>query len=136
MNKPLLLILAFCASTLVGCNTFYLSNQSLMEQFANSGTEKKSMFAIIPPYINFPGVVSGNTLQQITCVDKKGQERTINITRHTGIRITKKDGGRSTFYFNTLILKDSLISGSKTHFFNAPIKKIKLSDIQKMEIQK
>jgi hypothetical protein len=136
MNKKSLLALSFCTVTLFSCNTYHLSKQSLMEQFADSRTEKKYLFFIMPPFVFFPGIVNGNNLRTITCLDKKGTEVTLNVTNHTGVRITKNDGKKTTFYFNTLCLQDSLISGSKTHFFNAPIKKIKLSDIEKIELQR
>jgi hypothetical protein len=125
-----------CVAILSSCATYNLSNQSLLEQFAGSGTEKKTIFLIVPPYIFFPGVVNGNDLKSIKCSDKNGREQVIEITNRTGIRITTKDGKKTTFYFNTLIIRDSTITGSKTHFFNAQIKPIELNKISKIEIQK
>ena len=129
---PLILFVIILSS----CTTYHLSNQSLLEQFAGSSTEKKTVFLIIPPYVFFPGVVNGNDLKTIKCADKNGKEKIIEITNRTGVRITKTDGTKTTFYFNTLIIRDSTITGSKTHFFNAQIKPINLGDIGKIEIQK
>jgi hypothetical protein len=58
------------------------------------------------------------------------------VTNRTSVRITLADSSRTTFYFNTLLIKDSTISGSKTHFFEAHIRPIKLRDIAKIELQK
>ena len=51
-----------------------------------------------------------------------------------GVRIIKKDNSSITFYFNTLLLKDSLLYGSNPHFFNDRVNPIKISDIRKIEI--
>ena len=58
------------------------------------------------------------------------------VTHHTGVRITKKDGTKKTFYFDTLIIQDSLITGKNEHFIGVDIKPIKLNNIEKIELQK
>ena len=136
MEKQATALIAMSALLLSGCATYHLSTQSLMEQFANTQKEKKITVLIMPPYLFFPGVVDGNNLREITVLDKQEQERTFPVTRHMGVRITKQDGKKTTFYFNTLLLKDSTITGSKTHFFNAKIKPIKFSDINKIQLQR
>jgi hypothetical protein len=136
MKRAPLLLLFFYLLLLTGCATYHLSTQSLVEQFANSSTEKKKILLPIFPYTFFVDPVTGNDLRTIKCLDKNGQEKIIEVTNRTGIRITKTDSTRTTFYFNTLLLKDSTITGSKTHFFNAHIKPINFTDISKIEIQK
>ncbi len=122
--------------SLTGCATYHLSTQSLLEQFANTQKEKKLLIFIAPPFFVYPGVVEGNNLRTITVLDKNEHEHTIPLTRSTGVRITKKDGKKTTFYFNTLLLKDSTITGSKTHFFTARIRPIYFADIAKIQLQK
>jgi len=136
MKKASFPLLFFCLFLLTGCATYHLSTQSLVEQFGNSSTEKKKIVLPIFPYVFFVDPVTGNDLQTIKVLDKKGQEIVLPVTNRTGIRITKSDSSRTTFYFNTLLLKDSTITGSKTHFFNAHIKPINFKDISKIEIQK
>jgi hypothetical protein len=135
-RKRLLALLLGVSILFSGCTTYHLSTQSLLEQFANSGTEKKTTILIVAPYFFFPGSVKGNDLTSIVCQNNKGNAETIVIAQRTAIRITKTDGSRTTFYFNTLIIKDSTITGSKSDFFNVPIKPIKLEDIAKLEVQK
>ena len=127
--------LILLAALFSGCATYHLSTQSLLQQFANSGTEKKDIVLPVFPYIFFIHPVTGNDLRTLTCLDKNGKEKTIEITNRTGIRITKTDSSRLTFYFNTLLVKDSTITGSKTHFFNAHIRPIGFNEIAKIEIQ-
>jgi len=128
--------LIFLTVQLMSCATYHVSTQSLIEQFANSSTEKKKIVLPIFPYTFFIDPVSGNDLKTIKCLDKSEQEKIIPVTNRTGIRITQINNSRTTFYFNTLLLKDSTITGSKTHFFNAQITPIKFTDISKIEIQK
>lgn len=110
---------------LSSCATYNVTTKSLVEQFAGSNQEKKGYFS---------ANVNGNNLTSVKVVDNKGQEKIIDVSNRTQIRVTKVDSSRTTFYFNTLLLNDSDLVGSKTHFFNAQIKPIKIADILKIEI--
>lgn len=127
-------LLFICAVLLSSCTTYHISTQSLMQQLANTQKEKKVNVLFVPPLF-FPGVVNGNNLRELKCLDEQDKEHVIRVTNHTGIRITKKDNTRCTFYFDTLLLKDSTINGAKSHFLGLSIKPIKLDDISKMELQ-
>ncbi len=69
-------------------------------------------------------------------LDKNEKETTLYVTHRTGVRVTKKDGKRKTFYFDTLIIQDSLITGKNDHFLSISIKPINLNNISKIELQK
>ena len=134
MNLSRYYLLIFCFLIFIGCTTYHLTTQSLLEQFANSNPEQKNIFFIAPPFF-LAGSVNGNSLRTIRCFDKDEKEHFIGVDIRTGIRITKRDSTTSTFYFDTLIIKDSILTGSKTHFFGGwQIKPIKLDDIIKVEI--
>jgi hypothetical protein len=126
----LLLTLMVC-----GCTTYHLTTESLLQQFADVRPETKTNFIVAFPLI-FPGIVTGNSLTEVKVLDQKNNEHTIPVTYHTGVRITKKDGTRKTFYFDTLLIRDSTINGKKSHFVGIDIKPIKLDDIAKIELQK
>lgn len=119
---------------IVGCQTYHMSTQSLLEQFANTQKEKKVTVFAAPPFF-FPGMVTGNSLREVIVLNKNDQKIKLPVTPHTGIRITKKDGSRKTFYFNTLIIQDSIITGENDHLIGVNIKPIKLNDIHKIELQ-
>ncbi len=112
-----------------------MTTQSLIEQLADTQKEKKVTVIVAFPLF-FPGVVTGNSLQQVKVLDKNEKEVVIPVTNRTGIRVTKKDGTRKTFYFNTLIIQDSLITGKNDHFIGTNIKPINLDNIEKIELQK
>lgn len=126
----LLIITVFFSS----CATYHLSKESLLEQFANvHPQEKKTLLIAFPIFIPFK--ITGNDIQEVKCFDKNEKEVILQVTRHTGIRITKKDKTYKTFMFDTLRIKDSLINGSKSNFLNLNIVPINLNDIEKIEIQ-
>jgi len=117
------------------CTTYHLTTESLLQQFADVHPETKQNFIFAFPLI-FPGTVTGNSLTEVKVLDQKNKEHIIPVTNHTGVRITKKDGTRKTFYFDTLLIKDSLINGKKSHFVGLDIHPIKLDDIEKIELQR
>ena len=111
---------------LTGCASYVLSTTSLSEQLNGNEVNKGYLLA--------HAAVKGNELKTIKCLDKNGREKEISVTNRTGVRITKMDHSKTTFYFNTLLIKDSAITGSKTHFLNAKVTPIPLSEISKIEI--
>lgn len=113
-------------TTLTSCATYQVSTTSLSEQLNENVVSKGFLLAA--------DAVKGNDLKAIKCLDKNGNPKEILVTHRTGIRITKLDKSKTSLYFNTILIKDSAITGSKTHFFNAPIKPIKFREISKIEI--
>lgn len=109
-----------------GCATYQVSTTNLSEQINGNIVSKGYLLAT--------DAVKGNSLKTIKCVDKKGIEREIAVTNRTGIRITKMDNSKTALYLNTVIIRDSSITGSKSHFFNAQIMPIKFSEISKIEV--
>jgi len=118
---------------LTSCATYHMTPQSLVKQLADTQKEKK-VNVLFPLF--FPGVIDGNSLRQIKVLNKDEMECIIPVTNHTSIRITKKDGKRIAFYFDTLVIQDSTITGKKEHFIGVDIKPINLNNIEKIELQK
>src|SRR5438105_12992952 len=135
--RPNVTLVVFAVSVFLftSCATYHLSTQSLLEQFATTQKQEKVNYIFAFPFV-FPGTVTGNSLTEIKVLDQNGKELVIPVTHHTGVRISKKDGKRNTFYFDTLIIQDSTITGKKDHFFGINIKPINLNDIQKIELQR
>ena len=126
MRNPYVSVSMIFVILLASCATYQVSTTSLSEQLNGEEVNKGFLFA--------SDAVKGNDLNTIKCVDKNGKEKQIPVTHRTGIRITKVDKSKTSLYFNTILIKDSAITGSKTHFFNLPIKPIKFSEISKIEI--
>ena len=135
MKKRALAVI-LTALSLTGCQTYHLTTESLLKQFAEVQKEKKVNVLLVAPFFFYPGIVDGNNLREITVLDKKEQEKTIRVSRGTSVKITQKDGKKTTFYFDTLLLKDSTITGNKTHFFTSHIKPVYFANISKIELNK
>jgi len=95
---------------------------------------KVNVLLVYPFFI--PISTTGNNLREIKCLDKNEQEQIVKVSNHTGVRITRKDGKRNTFYFDTLLIQDSTINGASSRILGLSIKPIKLRDIEKIELQK
>ena len=119
---------------LSSCETYHLSTQSLLEQLADTQKEKKINVIIAFPFF-FPGVVNGNSLRQIKVLDQFEKEIVLSVSNRMSVRITKKDGERKKFYFDTLLVQDSTINGKNDHFFGININPINLNNIKKIEIK-
>jgi hypothetical protein len=105
-----------------------------LEQLASTHKEKKETILVAFPFF-FPFTITGNSLQHINVLDKNEKEYMLFVTNRTGVRVTKKDGKRKTFYFNTLIVQDSTITGKNDHFLGININPINLNNIEKIELQ-
>lgn len=127
-KNPFRNIILVLITLLTCCTTYHLSADNLFSQLDSSSTQSKGFIS--------PNSVKGNTLTSITCYDKGGNEHIIPVTSHTAVRISKTDNKQVQLYFDTIILRDSAITGSKSHYFSAPINPIKFLDILKIEIQK
>ena len=128
MKRSLFTLTIIILTLLTGCATYQISTTSLAEQLTGNSVSKGYGLAT--------DAVKGNDLATVKCIDKNGKEIELPVTNRTGVKITKTDNSKTQFYFNTLLIKDSTIVGSKTHFFNAKVKPIKFSDISKIEIMK
>ena len=139
MRKISFLMVVFSVMLLNSCATYHISTESLLQQFADVRKEEKVTYFLAGGnrfLIFFPAMVQGNSLRTISVLDKDEREYPLRVTQTTGVRITGENGKKVTFYFNTLLLKDSTITGSKTHLFNAQITPIPFSQIKKIELQK
>jgi len=126
-----------------GCETFHLTRQDFLQQFANSQKAKIDKVMLTPPYIFFNGSVNGYDLVDIVCYDKDGQKEIVDVKPSTTIKITKYNGTKATFYLTTMHMQDSALTGSRTRGGEingvvlpiiTNIKPIKLKDISKIEI--
>ncbi len=122
---------------LFGCNTTYhITTQSLLQQLASSKKDSKDSLSLVSPYQFYPGSVEGRSLKEIKCVDKDGETCLLGITKRTSIILTAGDGSRKSVYFNTLLVQDSLMGGSRNHVFRTKSKPVKISDVANIDIER
>jgi hypothetical protein len=113
-----------------------MSTQSLIEQIEHPDTTKIAykggpQIGIIP----IEGKTKYTYVLKIKCLDKNEQEGMLRVSQKTQIRITKRDKTRCVFYYDTIKMKDGIITGVKSKDLHLKIEPIKLSDVVKVEIQ-
>jgi len=87
---------------LTSCASYIVTTDSLTKQLNGVEVNKGYLFA--------SSSVKGNDLKTVKCLDKNGKEIVLAVTNRTGVRIFKTDSSKITFYFNTLLIKDSSIT--------------------------
>jgi hypothetical protein len=124
MKKKLSIILgAILTIAVSSCTTYYMSVKSLSQQLPKVGPD-------VPVNQRFY-----NKLERVIVQDKQGNNFTLPVTDHTGVRVTGRSGEHKIVLFNTMFIKDSLLYANKSHFINIPIKPFLLRDITKLEVQ-
>lgn len=122
---------ASLALSLAGCKTYYITPQSLDDQLTAAwrGAHQHMQNHSMNSY-------GDNNLEHLVCKDASGKDHSIKVTNHTGIRITKKDGSRQTFYLNSMDIEMDTITGKKSNIMGIKVKPIAVKDVAKMEVQK
>jgi hypothetical protein len=120
---------------LVSCSTYYLTPENLRTQISEAVPAEGTFIFTTGGLFLFKKMMN-NGIRTLVVTDKDGKEKRLNVTQRTQIRIHKKDGDYSTFYFDTLYFHNNTVVGQRTHFFPSEIKPIPFEDITKIEIQK
>ncbi len=80
--------------------------------------------------------VKGTDLKTLQITDSTGKIKNLDVDYRTEVRITQYNKSSVIYYANTITIRDSILYGSKTHFFTAGSKGILIKDISKIEILK
>lgn len=119
---------------LSACSTYYLTPESLRTQISEA-VPAEGTFIFTTGGLFLFNKMMNNGIRTLVVKDKNGQEKKLKVGQRTQIRIHKKDGDYSTFYFDTLYLTNDSVVGERTHFFPSEIKPIPFSEITKIEMQ-
>jgi hypothetical protein len=124
-----------CSSIfLAACSTYTIAPDSLRTQIS-SAVPAEGTFVFTTGGLFMFKKMMNNGIRTLIVTDKDGKEKKLKVGQRTQIRVHKKDGDYSTFYFDTLFIHDNAIVGDRTHFFPSQIKPIPFEDITKIEIQ-
>ena len=99
------------------CTTYYISVNSFKEQFKD-------------------GLITAKT-KTINCIDKTGNPISLTNTHNLEIRFTYGEKNKRTvFYFDSMFVNDSTVTGSESIFIKSLKKIILFDSITKIELQK
>ena len=117
-----LVIVQFFAS----CTVYKIPTESFFDQI------KKTAPQNVGYYVS--GDVKGNDLKSLQITDSLGQIKYLDVNNKTEVRIEQFNKLKVTYYLNTVTIRDSLLFGSKTHYFTTGSKGILIKNISKIEI--
>ncbi|KAB2962292.1 hypothetical protein [Zoogloea sp.] len=124
----------FVSLSLTSCTTYTMTSEELHDQIKQSIPVEGTYSFSTGGLFVFSKVMT-NGIRELIVKDKNGNEKRLRVGQRTQIRIHKKDGDYTTFYFDTLFIYDNAIVGQYTHFISSPIKPIPFGDVTKIEVQ-
>ena len=122
-------------SLLFSCKTYTIPVESFREQMTKSGNEKMRDVEINNPtsYSNLK--YQANSVKSIVVIDKSGNNVEIENSPKLEMRITRKSGKKYILLFDTVIVENDTLKGSRSRILQNLRREIPLSDIEKIEIQ-
>lgn len=134
MTRTLLLIKTFILTILLySCKNYYIPKDSFIKQFADIDSTKLRTVVVSGP-MGATLTYKANPINKIKCVDKKGNDAELNNGPAIETRIAINDKKRVVFYFDRVILQDSVVYGVQSRFINMRTS-IPVKDITKIEVQ-
>lgn len=118
---------------LTSCKTYIIPLESFKKQFEEIDSTDFRMVSIDgathDSYL-------ANPIKKINCFDKKGNPHELSNSPKVEIRFTYGEKNKRTiFYFDRVILIDTIVIGAKSRFIPSMIKSIPYNSVSKIEIQ-
>ena len=130
LKKSGLLLLVIVS--LISCKTYTIPVDSFKKQFADISMEDfKKVYIGGAIY----GYYMANPIEKIQCFDKSGNPFELTISPAIEIRFTYgKKQKKASFYFDTVILSDSMVKGQMSRLIPSLTKEIPVDSITKIEV--
>ncbi|WP_339835892.1 hypothetical protein [uncultured Flavobacterium sp.] len=132
MRKIILLALVFA---IYSCTTYIIPTESFKTQFSKFDSIQKRERVINNPLTYGTIKYMTNNIMMINAIDKNNNPLTIRNSASLEMRVTKKNGKKNIFYFDTVTLENDTLKGSQSRFLPNIRKEIPFDDIIKIEIQ-
>jgi hypothetical protein len=116
------------------CATYYITTDSLRNQFSGIDSTKLRTVTVRGPAGDVREYLA-NPIGTIHCIDKDGNPSQLTNSPSIEMRVTLTNGKRPVFYFDRILVTDSTLYGIQSRFIPSINKRIKLTDINKIEIQ-
>jgi len=128
-------ILTILVGVLMGsCKTYTISPESLKSQLLESGNIRQEV-EINNPLLYGNIRYKANAIGHLSISDRDGNRLLMPNSPALEMRITQKNGKRNIFYFDTVILENDSLKGSKSRFIPGLTGSIPFDSIVKIEIQ-
>jgi hypothetical protein len=117
----------------IGCTAYYITVESFKEQFNGIDSTSLKIVSTRGPagdVAEYPA----NPIEYIKCIDKEGNPFQLKNSPSIEMRITENDNNRTIFYFDRVLLQDSLLIGDRSRFIYLP-KAIPIDSVKLIEVQ-
>lgn len=132
MKKIILLGVLFAINS---CTTYTIPTESFKTQFSKFDSIQKRERVINNPLTYGTIKYMTNNILMISAIDKNEKPTSIRNSASLEMRITKKNGKKNVFYFDTVSLENDTLKGCQSRFQPNLRKEIPFDDIIKIEIQ-
>ena len=120
---------------IISCKTYTIPTESFKNQFTKTENIQEKEVEINNPLLYGNLKYSANNIKTLNVIDKKGNKLTIPNSPSLEMRITHKNGKKYLFYFDTIILENDTLKGSRSRFIPNLTNKIPFDSIEKIEVQ-
>ncbi|SEH77159.1 hypothetical protein SAMN02927937_01347 [Paenimyroides aquimaris] len=128
-------IVSICVLTsFVSCKTYELTPLSLKNQLENSSLEKKDIH-LNNASIFFNSNYMAVSLDSLEVFDKKGNRYYLQNSPSIEMRLINFEGEKFTMYFDTVVIKNDTLIGSRSRFMSGFKYKVPFNTISKVFVQ-
>ena len=131
MKRQFVIYLLFTV-TFSACKTYQLPLGELVSQMRSAQPKELNVTHSATPFAS--SHYTGNGITQLACYDKKGNKTTLPITPAVEMRITDTNGKKHIFYFDTVTLEDSILTGKNSRILSTK-RSMNIGAMRKVEVQ-
>lgn len=120
---------------IVSCKTYTIPIDSFREQMIKAKSKNATKVEINNPLFYQNIKYTSNNIDRLIVLDKKGNKFSLNNSPSIEMRITHINGKRHLLYFDTVILENNTLRGSRSRFLQKLTRIISIDSIVKIEIK-
>lgn len=128
------IVTLYILTLFVSCKTYELTPLSLKTQLENSSVEERGV-KLNNASILFNSTYMAVSLDSLEVYDNKGSVFYLQNSPSIEMRLINNEGEKFTMYFDTVVIKNDTLVGSRSRFISGIKHKIPFSTISKVFVQ-
>jgi len=128
------IVTLYILTLFVSCKTYELTPLSLKTQLENGSVEEKDI-KLNNASIFFNSTYMAVSLDSLEVYDKKGKIFYLQNSPSIEMRLINNEGEKFTMYFDTVVIKNDTLIGSRSRFISGIKHKVPFNTISKVFVQ-
>ncbi|KAA5535312.1 hypothetical protein [Paenimyroides baculatum] len=128
------IVTLYILTLFVSCKTYELTPLSLKTQLENSSVEERGV-KLNNASIFFNSTYMAVSLDSLEVFDKKGTVFYLQNSPSIEMRLINNEGEKFTMYFDTVVIINDTLTGSRSRFISGIKHKVPFSTISKVFVQ-